>query len=441
MSIQARLLLAASAVLLVFVGLCGAGLESAFHESALDAEENRLRGLVYALLGVADQDEHGQLELNDGDLPEPRLGQHESGLEAAVLDETGAVLWRSPSQDGALPVVIGPDVGRWKFERLDGDGRFALTFGLRWIGEHKAPHRYAVLVLEDPDAYDAQMAVFHRTLWSWLLAAAAALLLALLMLQRWGLLPLSRLVRELEDVESGARQQIDTAYPTELAPLTGALNTMIRSERGQLQRYRDALGDLAHSLKTPLAVLRGLGADDRLPETSRRQVDEQVRRMQQIADHELSKAAVAGRRALTEPILLPPLVDRIVQAMRKVHRDRNLTFDTSVASNRRLRATESDVLDLLGNLADNASKWAKARVRIEVGFIRHEALITVDDDGPGFPPEAEQLLERGARADTRVPGHGIGLAHVAAIVKAYEGTLTLGQSSLGGARVSVRLPT
>src|SRR5689334_3641003 len=152
-SLQTRLLLAATAVLLVFTVLCAAGLESAFQKAALGAEEDRLRGIVYGLLGAAEADERGALELNDGDLPEQRLMGHESGLEAAIYDQAGTPMWRSPSQSGALPVVIGPDVGKWKFERIGESGRFALTFGLRWLVGNK-PTRYTVLVLEDADAYE-----------------------------------------------------------------------------------------------------------------------------------------------------------------------------------------------------------------------------------------------------------------------------------------------
>jgi two-component system, OmpR family, sensor histidine kinase PhoQ len=441
MSIQARLLLAASAVLVIFIGLCGAGLETAFRQAALDAEETRLRGLVYALLGAADQNERNQLELNDGDLPEPKLSRKDSGLEAAVLDESGVVLWRSPSQKDILPVVIGPDVGRWKFERLEGDGRFALSFGLRWIGEHNVAHRYSVVVLEDAAGYDAQLAVFRRTLWAWLLAAAAALLLVLLLLQRWGLLPLARLVRELQNVESGAQPHIEAPYPQELMPLTGALNAMIVSERGQLARYRNALGDLAHSLKTPLAVLRGIATDTRLPDDSRRQLEEQLGHMQQITDHQLTRAAAAGRRALAQPVAVRPLVEKLVGALKKVYATKRVSFENRTPADLVARADSGDLLELMGNVLDNAAKWAKCRVR--AGATREQRMLTViiEDDGPGFPEDAQRLLGRGVRADTRVPGQGLGLAAVAEIMKGYEGELTLERSpDLGGARVILKIP-
>lgn len=442
MSLRTRLLLAASAVLLVFVGLCGAALENAFRDSARDAQQERMRGLIYALLGAAEQDDAGRLALRVDELPEPRLRQPGSGLEAAVLDETGAELWRAPGGADPMPVVIGPDVGKWKFERLGESGPFVLSFGLRWIGERDLPRRYTMLVIESPALYETQLATFRRTLWSWLLAASAGLLGALLLVQGWGLAPLRRLVRELQGVESGAQQQIDADYPRELTPLTGALNAMIVSERNQLTRYRNALGDLAHSLKTPLAVLRGLAADARLAEEPRRQLADQVGRMQEIADHQLSRAAAAGRRALAQPVPLRPAAEKLVSALRKVYAGKALAFDLAVPAALHGRVDAGDLYELLGNTLDNAAKWARGRVRISGAREADALLLVVEDDGPGFPEDPQRLLGRGVRADSKVPGQGLGLAAVSEILLAYGGQVRLERSpDLGGARVALSIPS
>jgi two-component system sensor histidine kinase PhoQ len=440
-SIRTRLLLAASMVLLVFIGLCGAALEKAFSESALQAQEARMRGVIYALLGAAEPDAQGQLALSVEAMPEPRLRQPQSGLEAALLDELGVELWHSPGGVHPLPLVIGPDVGKWKFERLDGDGRFALSFGLRWINERDAPARYTVLVLEDPEDYEEQLAVFRRTLWSWLGGASVVLLGTLLLVQAWGLAPLRRLVGELRAVERGDAPTVGATYPAELTPLTGALNAMIVSERNQAQRYRNALGDLAHSLKTPLAVLRGLATDTRVADEPRRQLDEQVGRMQEIADHQLSRAATAGRRTLAQPVTVRPVADKIINALRKVYASRGLTFDVAADPELQARLDGGDLYELLGNTLDNAAKWARTRLRLAARREDGALLIVVEDDGPGFPEDPERLLGRGVRADSRVPGQGLGLASVAEIIKAYEGHVALEKSTdLGGARVTLRIP-
>lgn len=440
LAIRTRLLAAGAGVLLGFVVLVAATLEAAFQQSARDAEEGRLRGLVYALLAAAEPGPYGRLTLSDENLPEPRLRQPQSELEAAILDESGAALWRSRGA-GPLPPVPAPAVGRWHFDRLPGDdGRFLLAFGLRWIGAGDTPSRYTVVVLEDPESYDNQLGIFRRTLRHGLYGAAAGLLAILVLVLVWALAPLRQLVKELRAIESGAQAQIAGRYPRELVPLTGALNTMIVSERGQLTRHRNALGDLAHSLKTPLAVLRGLGGDAGLAPALRGTLDEQVARMQQIVDHQLARAATAGRRALAQPVAVAPVADRIVGALRKVYADRSLRYAVEVDRALRARVDAGDLHELLGNLLDNASKWAHGAVRLRARLAQGRLELQVDDDGPGFPPDPERLLARGARADTRVAGQGLGLAAVEDMVQAYQGEIRLERSDLGGARVGLSLP-
>ncbi|MCI0749919.1 MAG: ATP-binding protein [Nevskiales bacterium] len=440
LSLRTRLLLAASVTLLVFIALCGAGLENAFRDSALTAQQERMQGLIYALLGAAEQDDRPHLTLSNDQLPEPRLRQPQSGLEAAVLDESGATLWQSPSAGHDLPVVIGPEVGHWKFERLGDANRFVLSFGLRWISDNKTPHRYTVLVLETPDAYEARLTVFRRTLWLWLLAAAAALLVVLALMQDLGLSPLRRLVAELRGIETGRQSHIGSLYPRELRPLTGALNALLRSERSHQQRYSNALGDLAHSLKTPLAVLRGLDSAP-LSEDLRRQLQEQTGRMQQIVDHQLARAATAGPRPLGPLVLLRPAAEKVMTALKKVHADRGLQFELRIPAELQTRAAVGDLYELLGNPLDNAAKWAHSRVRLRAHQNSTTLILEFEDDGPGFPERAEQLLGRGVRADSRTPGQGLGLAAVAEIVRAYEGTLELDRSSeLNGARIVLKIP-
>ncbi|HUS24889.1 MAG TPA: ATP-binding protein [Candidatus Binatia bacterium] len=439
LSLRTRLLVAGSTILLTFLGLCGLALERAYGESAQKAEEQWLQGITYSVLGAAD-DVNGRLELNLDEVP-VLLRKPQSGLEAFLLDDRGRPIWRSPGAPAEIPRVKPPDVNAWSFQRLAGPDRFALAFGFRWVGPHHAVKQYTALVLEDPADYEAQLRVFRRTLWAWLGGAAVGLLAALLLVQFWGLAPLRRLVDELRAVETADRAEVGGRYPPELTPLTGALNAMIVSERTQRARYRNALGDLAHSLKTPLAVLRGLGEQAPLPPAMRESLGEQVARMQDIVDHQLSKASTAGRRALAQPVAVRAIADKVVAALAKVYADRGLAMEAGVDASLMARVEDGDLYELLGNVLDNAAKWARARLRLVATVERGELVLQVEDDGEGFPPDAERLLARGARADTRAPGQGLGLAAVAEIVRAYDGRLELGRSQdLGGASVTIRLP-
>ncbi|MEQ1439955.1 ATP-binding protein [Fontimonas sp. SYSU GA230001] len=438
-SLRARLLAAAALLVAAFGSLAGLVLERAFQGGLQQAQQDKLQTLVYSLLGAASINADGDLTIALDAVPDPRLRQPLSGLEAALFNESGQVIWSS-ADFLQLSTAEIPEVGEWSFHRLREPNAFALSFGVRWIDLAKDPRRYTIVVLEDAAAYDRQVAVFRRTLWIWLGAMLGGLLLALLLLLRWGLAPLRRLGRELHDIEAGRQVQIQGSYPDELVPLARDLNAMIVSERNQQTRYRNALADLAHTLKTPLAVLRGLADETTLRAEQRGQLHEQIDRMQKIIDHQLGRAAAAGTRTLTEPVALRPLVDKLLAAIGKVYADKSIRPENAVADSMRLRIDQGDLYELLGNLLENAAKYGKERIRVSALTGQKQCLIIVEDDGSGFPPGAEQLLLRGVRADTHTPGQGLGLAAAAEIVQAYSGRLLLDRSGLGGAKVVVALP-
>jgi two-component system sensor histidine kinase PhoQ len=432
---RARLLLSAAVILTVFGSLSGLTLERAFQSGLQQAQQDKMQTLIYSLLGAASPGVDGELLISIDAVPDPRLRQPLSGLEAALFNEDGVIVWSS-TDFLSLTQPSSPQVGEWQFERMQEPNAFSLAFGLRWIDASDDPRRYTVVVLEDAVAYDRQVGVFRRTLWGWLGALLVGLTAILLLLTGWGLAPLRRLGRELQAVESGRQQQIAGQYPDELRPLARDLNTMIVSERNQLTRYRNALGDLAHSLKTPLAVLRGI--DTRSEQ--HRLIQEQVDRMRHIVDHQLRRAAAAGRRSLTEPVPMRPLADKLIAALSKVYADKSIDFGNHISASLRIRADQADLYELLGNLLDNAAKYGRQRVRVDAQEDDSHCAIVVEDDGDGFPDNAEALLQRGARADTRQPGQGLGLASVAEVVQAYGGRLLLERSTLlGGARVTVTL--
>lgn len=438
-SIRARLLLSSAVALLTFGALSGLLLERAFQSGLQQAQQDKMQTLVYSLLGAASTGSDGELVISLDAVPDPRLRQPLSGLEAALFDEDGQIVWSS-TEYLRLSLVSAPEVGEWQFALLDDPNAFSLAFGLRWIDAADDPRRYTVVALDDALAYDRQLSVFRRTLWAWLGGVLIGLSLILLLLTSWGLSPLRRLGRELHAIESGWQQEIEGRYPDELEPLAHDLNTMIISERTQQTRYRNALGDLAHTLKTPLAVLRGLSEDLTLDSPEQRQLQEQVNRMQHIVDHQLQRAAAAGRRALTEPVAIEPLASKLMAALGKVYADKGIEYINAIPSELRLRADQGDLYELLGNLLDNASKYGRDMVRIQAETDSGHCAVTVEDAGDGFPEDAEALLRRGIRADTRVPGQGLGLAAVAEIVQSYGGRLLLGRSELGGAKITATFP-
>ncbi|WP_137938228.1 ATP-binding protein [Chitinivorax sp. B] len=439
MSIRARVAVSAALVLLVFVALTAAALDRAFRESALEARQERLLGQLYVLMAAAELDPSGKVVMPSA-LNEPRFGLPGSGLYANIADLNAHSEWQSNSTIGLdIPFerVLTPGEQRFS-EMRDRHGRpyFVLGFGVKWqIGRKHIVLTFSVA--EDEQAFLNQIQRYRRALWGWLGGMACLLIVTQFLVLRWGLQPLRRVVRELREVEGGQRDHLAEDYPDELVGLTRNLNDMLGRERAQQQRYRDALGDLAHSLKTPLAVLRNavVENDPAMAHT----VTEQLGRMDQIVQYQLQRASTAGSSSLQPPILLRPDIDKIVGSLSKVYADKAVNIALDVATDLQARIDQGDLYELVGNLLDNACKFSKGQVNLAMASSPKRLTIVIEDNGPGVA-DAEAIFARGGRIDERAPGHGLGLALVKDIVTAYGGTLDVGRSKrLGGACFTVNL--
>lgn len=446
-SLNARLVLAASLVLAAFLGLTGWALDRAFSDSAETAVRERLQAHIYGLLAAANLDRRGNLTMPES-LPEERFTRPGSGLYAQVIRADHTVAWQSPSQLGQiLPLPPQMQPGEWLFTRQDTTemkSLFVLAFGNSWdIGKRSVNFTFSVS--EDPEVYLAQVARFRQSLFVWFAVLAIGVLIAQGLVLRWGLSPLRRVERDLAAVEGGERELLRGDYPRELRGLTDNLNALLKTERGRLGRYRDALADLAHSLKTPLAVLRGAGTQQSNGTDLEQLVREQTERMSQIVDYQLQRAATSGRTTLMAPIAIATLLQRIFNSLEKVYAERHLSLTLNADTALHFRGDEADLMELSGNLLDNACKWAESRVTATAHLHdvagNQELVLCIEDDGPGIAPEQRAaVLGRGVRIDSNVPGHGIGLAVARDIASAYGGHIEIDHSeSLGGARVCAHL--
>jgi two-component system sensor histidine kinase PhoQ len=434
-SLSARVSLSAAAVLTFFVAVTALALDRAFEQNARSAMRERLFAQIYLVMAATELDAAGKPTLPRR-LAEPRLNLPGSGLYARIAAPDGRLLWHSPSAIGIeLPSSPRPEPAPFSRVALNGADHFLARLEVDWETDSGVvPLVFSVL--EDLGAYNRQMNDFRRSLWGWLGAMALLLLLALAGTLAWGLRPLRTVAREVRSVESGSQGELQREYPKEISALTKNINRLLQHERAQQSRYKNALADLAHSLKTPLAVLRGLEPSERSP-----LIDEQVSRMDNIVHYQLQRAATAGRSALAAPVPVAPLAERIVASLHKVYRDKPIRLEQTLDPECRLRSSEGDLMEVLGNLLDNAWKWARSEIRLQLEC-RHESLVlVVEDDGPGIGADrVQQVLARGVRLDEATPGHGIGLPMVRDIVEAYEGRLTIGRSDLGGARIKITLP-
>lgn len=439
-SLSTRVALSAGIVLAIFIALSAFALERAFRDSARSVRQERLLAQVYLLMAAAEVDAQGTLVIAGGS-PEPRLDLPGSGLYAAIQDRDGSEVWRSRSAlSVAPPSLTRLRPGEQRFEQVRGaagEPYFALSFGISWA-TNGASFPFTFTVLEELAPFEEQLAIYRTTLFAWLGGMAVLLLLAQWLTLRWGLRPLRRVADEVQRLERGAQERIQGDYPSELERLTANLNRLIVHERARQKRYRDAMADLAHSLKTPLALMRG---ELRGRGQNTDAMNEHIERMDRLVAYHLQRASASGRSALAAPLPIEPVAQRLVAALHKVNADKPVAVTVEIASVARFRGDEGDLTELLGNLVDNAFKWCAARVRIQAREQDGALVLEVEDDGPGIPDDAAQeVLRRGVRADQSTPGHGIGLAVVRDIVEAYGGSVRIGRSDLGGASIALELP-
>ncbi|QBF26130.1 HAMP domain-containing protein [Pseudomonas tructae] len=271
-------------------------------------------------------------------------------------------------------------------------------------------------------------------------------LLLVLVLQRItvtrSLRPLERTREQIAQLQQGQRSQLDTQVPTELEPLVAQINHLLAHTEDSLRRSRNALGNLGHALKTPLAVLLSLASSERLkdlPEV-REQLRDQLAQIQQRLSRELNRARLAGDALPGAQFDCDAELPGLLSTLGMIHGD-GLELSKRVPPGLLLPWDREDLLELLGNLLDNACKWADSEVRLSIEAQPQHYCLWVDDDGPGIPETArEQVLERGTRLDEQVDGHGLGLGIVRDIVEAWGGQMALQESPLGGLRVSIELP-
>ncbi|MDD2048427.1 sensor histidine kinase [Pseudomonas putida] len=271
-------------------------------------------------------------------------------------------------------------------------------------------------------------------------------LILVLVLQRItvtrSLRPLERVRGQIAQLQQGKRSQLDTQVPSELEPLVAQINHLLAHTEDSLRRSRNALGNLGHALKTPLAVLLSLASSEQLKDAPqvRVQLREQLQQIQQRLSRELNRARLAGDALPGAQFDCDAELPGLLSTLSMIHGE-GLELSQCVPPDLLLPWDREDLLELLGNLLDNACKWADSEVRLTIEEQPERYLLVIDDDGPGIPEaDRQQVLERGTRLDEQVDGHGLGLGIVRDIVEVWGGQMTLQDSPLGGLRVSIALP-
>lgn len=431
LSLRFRSFVGALLVLCVFIPLSAFTLDRAFTSSLTTAVLEQMR--VHSLTLISEFEiQNGQMQMPER-LLNDQFNLPESGLYALVKQQQELV-WRSLSCLSLRPLVQLPEgeVGKEQFfEDFQQHKEYFLYLYTAEFDNGQGYVPISFYVLQDKSTFNAERRAFSQSLGYWLGGLGLVLLLLLVVSINAALLPIGKLIEQISTVEQGKNTRIKGRYSPELDKLKSSLNHLLDNQQQQRERYKNSLGDLAHSLKTPLAVLNSQ-AD--LPQSAR----EPLGQIDRIIQRQLKRALGQTRQGWQAQVAIAPVIDKLLNAMAKIYADKQLGFHCDCPPALRLQIDQTDLLELLGNLLDNACKAANAQVAIHCQRVQDRLEICIDDDGTGIAPEQRsQLLERGKRLDTYQEGQGIGLALAMDLLSAYNGNLQIEQSPLGGARMRI----
>lgn len=437
-SLASRLVISAAIWCALLLSASGFALSALFGDAVRNSFDARLGVLLEGVVAGTERSDDGRLDL-ELQLGEPRFDQPFSGWYWQIHDgdeviRRSASLWVQsldlplPDEELVAAEVVGPS-----------DQRLRVLIRPIVLPGKTAPYWYAVAgdesELRGPkDRFDQLLALALGILFAGVLAA-------ILIQVRFGLQPLSRIQQALSSIRSGESRRLEGSYPTEIQPLARELNALIDHSETLIERAQTHVGNLAHGLKTPLSVLAN---EARRADTSFSQlVDRQTSLMREQVDHHLARARAAatsnilGARSETSPV-----IHDLKRALTRIYAERGIEIDVDCSDDLTFRGARHDLEEMLGNLMDNACKWARSRVCVSCQRQAKTLTLTIEDDGDGLlEGHRAEVLKRGRRLDESVPGTGLGLSIVADLASLYNGKFELGEASLGGLKATLTLPT
>ena len=451
-SLSFRLL--ASAVIWAVVSLVLAGfiLTSLYRSTAENAFDERLGVYSQTLTGALGKQNTATLA-DPGNLGEPRFEQFYSGWYWQVRRQSdGKVVLASASlfnenlnlanalsrrQEGGLDraVLVGPE----------GDELHAVSQSIEF--DSQPGQRYEILVAGNADRLKADIASFRNRVFLTLAVFALGLIVATTLQVRWGLRPLDRVRRALAALRSGKEARFEGPFPYEIAPLASELNAVLKSNQDVVERARTQVGNLAHALKTPLSVITNEARASDGPLATK--IAEQAETMRDQINHYLNRARIAARAGVIgAAVPVEPPLSRLARSMMRIHNERGILISANIPPTARFAGEQQDLEEIVGNLLDNACKWANRKIELSATYqpaapdeTEGRLVVHVDDDGPGLTSEQRaEATRRGRKLDETKPGSGLGLSIVTDLVSLYGGRFSLSDSSLGGLRAEVVLP-
>jgi len=463
-SLSARLIIAATVWIGIFLVAGGFGLTSLFSGAAERAFDRNLAVMLDGLVAATELDEEGGLVLQRTPA-ETRFDRAYSGwywqvtplgfpgganapeMTDEAVNDNGTMrsrsLWDVSFSAEALSGLVADEEGGLRRGYIDGPQGQRLRVLERRLALPESPRVFSFAFAADTADLSAEISRFNSFVIAGLVTLGAGLVVALVIQVRFGLRPLDNVRTSLRDIRTGKETRLRGDFPAEIRPLAEELNSLLDYTTDVLTRARTHVGNLAHALKTPLSVLtnESRAKDGPFAEL----VGREVMTMRHQIDHHLSRArAAASVQVLGANTPLEPVIERLERTLARIYIGKDLRIETDCEEDLSFRGEEQDAEELIGNLLDNACKWAVRRVKVKavpMPGTPDKIVLTVDDDGPGLAPEErEKVIARGQRLDERKPGSGLGLSIVSDIAGLYKGEFVLEESPLGGLRARIVLP-
>jgi len=438
-SLVGRFVFASLILLPLFIWLSGTLLSNAFEHSQIKAEKEKLQAQLYLLLSLTEV-ENKKIMLPEA-LTEPRFNQQGSGLYGFIYNHKGTELWRSPSavllSDSIYNSGLEFKIGNQNTSSINTNDNQTLnrfSYDIEWVDEDDTLLPLRFVIANNNNALQAELKGYEKRLWQWLGLMGLLLIVAQMLIMRWGLKPLKHLSKQLNELQSNKIQKLSSDYPKEIQPVTENFNAILNHEKLQRARYRNTMSDLAHSLKTPLAVIQSEIEND-VQESHKSKaisIRDQIDRINQIITHQLKRAVIKVNQntalSQTDKIPVHAMVDRLIKILDKVYAEKKIQFKNLVGQDTFFHGDEADLLEIMGNLLDNACKYGNNSVTITGATSQKKTKkllsICISDNGTGIPTELQTtLLTRGSRGDTAQAGQGIGLSVAVDIISSYGGGL------------------
>ena len=438
LSLRQRAAFAAALTLLLFFSLSAFGLLRAYDDTLNNAAEGELRAYMLSLLGAIDVNDEGEFSLED--LSITAFSQPNSGVYAEVWQEQ-QLLWRSDSLVSQVLPRVDSNLGEYRFfSNITGSSELSknnargdsanniLSLKIAW-NDGSVSEKFLLIVANNAAPFLGRQQEYRKRLLFWLLGLGSVLVFLQVLLFKWLLRPLENVVGELSQIKAGHQQEFSEQHPTEVKILTQSLNRFFETEGRHIKQVKQSLANLAHSLKTPLAVLQAeisnQGRDQNV-------LQGQLDRINTIVNYQLNRTSSSVRPSYRPTVDCYELVNNLIKVLQRLHKSKDILFKSNIQEGLVFKGDNDDLAEVLGNILENACKWAASMISITAYNDESQTLVLqILDDGPGIPADKlETVLQRGKRLDEKTEGQGIGLAMVSDIIDSYQGEITLKPAKL-----------